>query len=241
MRLERGPRRNGVAPALLTATLAVLVFGSMGTVPPIAAGAAPDTSVGVVALQVEQAADHVGETATVCGRVESSAHIASVKGQPTFLNLGKPYPDQLFTVVIWGATRSQFDGPPERLFDGKEICVSGTIARYQGKPQIVVDDASQITVVDPAFTGVALTETERMLVKALLASLGYEVNYGSGEWDEETVASTAAFQRSVGVEPSGEPDADTLRALAGAVTEIPDADRDLVIRLLLFQMAARWE
>lgn len=195
----------------------------------------------ILRITAAEAADHVGEIVEVCGRVASAAHIGAVEGQPTFLNLERPYPDQLFTVVIWGGTRSRFEGRPERMFDGKEICVTGRIGEHRGRPQIVVDDPAQIVLVSPPGGGTRLTETEKILIKALLAALGHDVNYGSGEWDEESVEATIAFQEGAGVAPTGEPDAATLRALADAVTSIPDAERDLVIRLLLFELARRWE
>ena len=192
-------------------------------------------------ISAAEAAQHVGEVAEVCGRVASAAHIAAVKGQPTFLNLDRPYPDQPFNVVIWGSARSRFDAPPERAFDGEEICVTGLIETYRGKPQIVVSDPEQIVLIGPPGRGNELTETEKILVKALLASLGHETNYGSGEWDEQTVEATIAFQETEGVTPTGEPDSATLRALADAVPGIADEDRDLVIRLLLFELARRGE
>ena len=67
-----------------------------------------------------------------------------VEGQPTFVNLDKAYPDQPFTVVIWGDDRPRFSSPPEVAFDGKRICVSGVIETFRGKPQIVVHDPKQI-------------------------------------------------------------------------------------------------
>jgi hypothetical protein len=63
-------------------------------------------------LSASEAKDHIGETATVCGDVVSTRYAASTKGQPTFLNLDKPYPNQIFTVLIWGSNRSKF-GTPE--------------------------------------------------------------------------------------------------------------------------------
>ena len=42
---------------------------------------------------------------TVCGIVASAHYAASSKGQPTFVNLDKPYPNQIFTVLIWGSDR----------------------------------------------------------------------------------------------------------------------------------------
>jgi hypothetical protein len=55
-----------------------------------------------------EAKEHYGVTATVCGEVVSTRYATSTKGQPTFLNLDKPYPNQVFTIVIWGNNRSKF-------------------------------------------------------------------------------------------------------------------------------------
>jgi DNA/RNA endonuclease YhcR with UshA esterase domain len=96
-------------------------------------------------LSATEAKDHIGETATVCGNVVSTRYAASTKGQPTFLNLDKPYPNQVFTVVIWGSARTKF-GTPESDYRGKRICVAGKIAEYRGVPQVVADDPAQITV-----------------------------------------------------------------------------------------------
>jgi hypothetical protein len=51
-------------------------------------------------LSATETKDHIGETATVCGSVVSTRYAASTKGQPTFLNLDKPYPNPVFTVLI---------------------------------------------------------------------------------------------------------------------------------------------
>lgn len=188
-------------------------------------------------IPASEAAHHVGEVVTVCGRVASAAHIGSVKGRPTFLNFERPYPDQPFSVVIWESARARFDKPPERQFDGKSVCVTGRIETYRGKPQIVVEDPDQIVVTTPASGGGELSNLEGVFVKALLASLGRDVDYGSGEWDQQAVEAVIAFQEASGLEPTGDPDASTLRALAAEVVEMGDADRTLVIRLLLFELA----
>lgn len=57
-----------------------------------------------------------------------------------------PYPDHVFTVVIWGENGDKFENPPERFFDGKTIYVTGKIETYRGKAQIEVRDPSQIRV-----------------------------------------------------------------------------------------------
>jgi len=63
---------------------------------------------------------------------------------PTLLHLDKPYPQQPFTIVIWGNDRPKF-GTPEVEYKGKRVCTTGLITEFRGTPEIVAKDASQIT------------------------------------------------------------------------------------------------
>jgi DNA/RNA endonuclease YhcR with UshA esterase domain len=98
-----------------------------------------------ITLEATEAKDHVGQEATVCGKVVSTRYLASARGTPTFLNFEKPYPDHVFTAVIWGRNRGEF-GEPERKYKDKEICVTGTIERYRGKPQIEAKSSKDIVL-----------------------------------------------------------------------------------------------
>jgi hypothetical protein len=89
-----------------------------------------------------QAKDHVGKHATVCGIVTSANFATRSRRQPTFLNLDEPYPRHVFTAVIWIEDRPKF-GKPETL-KGRRVCVSGLVESYQGKPQIVLQEAEQL-------------------------------------------------------------------------------------------------
>ena len=89
---------------------------------------------------------YIGMEKTVCGTVASATYAVRSKGQPTFLNLDQPHPNQIFTVVIWGSNRNKFKNPPETFFRGKRICVTGVIEDYRGKPEIVVRSPDQIIV-----------------------------------------------------------------------------------------------
>ncbi|MBI5687332.1 MAG: DNA-binding protein [Verrucomicrobia bacterium] len=82
----------------------------------------------------------------ISGFVASARYSENGKSQPTFLNLGKPYPNQDFTVVIWGSDRENFKEPPEKFYLHKNITVTGEVTTYRGKPEIIVHDPSQITV-----------------------------------------------------------------------------------------------
>jgi DNA/RNA endonuclease YhcR with UshA esterase domain len=95
-------------------------------------------------LTASEARAHIGETATVCGEVVSTKFAASTRGRPTFLNLDKPYPGQIFTIVIWGEDRAKF-GAPEETYRGKHACVTGHISEYRRIPEIIATDPKQIT------------------------------------------------------------------------------------------------
>jgi len=94
-------------------------------------------------LSTSEARDHIGEQATVCGKVASTRYAATTRGKPTFLNLDKPYPNQIFTVLIWGENREKF-GAPEEKYRDKQVCVTGKITEYRGAPEIVVSDPQSI-------------------------------------------------------------------------------------------------
>jgi hypothetical protein len=96
-------------------------------------------------LKPEEAVRHIGETATVCGVVASAKHADTTRGQGTFLHLDRPYPNQIFTVIIWEKYRPAF-GEPEKSLLHKRICVTGAIQAYKGKPEILPQQASQVSV-----------------------------------------------------------------------------------------------
>ena len=94
-------------------------------------------------LTATEAKAHIGEQRTVCGKVVSTRWAESSRGSPTFLNFDQPYPDQVFTLVIWGSDRAKF-GEPETTYRGKHICVTGKISAFKGVPEVVASEPSQI-------------------------------------------------------------------------------------------------
>jgi hypothetical protein len=95
-------------------------------------------------LTPAEAAKHVGENATVCGVVAGVRTATSSKGSPTFVNLGKPYPNQVFTILIWRDDLKKFSPAPSS-WDGKRICATGTITLYRNVPEIVARDSGQVS------------------------------------------------------------------------------------------------
>ncbi|MGP8155208.1 MAG: DNA-binding protein [Smithella sp.] len=96
-------------------------------------------------ISPEDAINHIGQQAIVCGTVSSTHFSSRTKGQPTFIHLNRLHPNQIFTILIWGSDRSKFSGAPETYYNNKRICVSGKIQQFKGTPEIIVRNANQIS------------------------------------------------------------------------------------------------
>jgi hypothetical protein len=83
------------------------------------------------------AAKHVGERATVCGKIVGEHTAAQSRGRPMFINLDRAYPDQVFTVVVWDEDRASVGSLPT----SGDICVIGKITLYRGVPEIALRNA----------------------------------------------------------------------------------------------------
>ena len=88
-----------------------------------------------------EAAKHVGETATVTDTVDGVHQ--SGKGN-IFLNIGGKYPNQAFTAFIPSSSAAQFSNPQQ--YEGRTVSVSGKISLYKGKPEIIVNSPSQLSM-----------------------------------------------------------------------------------------------
>lgn len=82
---------------------------------------------------------HVGEYHRVVGPVASVKYAAQSNGQPTFIDIGKPYPsDERFVLVIWGEDMDA--GLYEMVTAVKAgnawLSVEGMIETYKGQPEI---------------------------------------------------------------------------------------------------------
>jgi hypothetical protein len=80
----------------------------------------------------------------ICEKVYSGRYFAN--SGMTLLNLGASYPNQKLTVVIHKNVGQQFGDNPVDYFNGKRICVRGVQQMYNGKPEIVIKDATQISI-----------------------------------------------------------------------------------------------
>ncbi len=96
-------------------------------------------------IPAAQAAEFVGKEATVCGAVDGARFAENAEGQPTFLFMGGNFLGHKFSARIWGRDRGNFDPPPDQLV-GKTVCVTGEIRTANGRPEIVVRGARNLSV-----------------------------------------------------------------------------------------------
>jgi DNA/RNA endonuclease YhcR with UshA esterase domain len=89
-----------------------------------------------------EAKDLVGKTVTIAGKVSNVHQTERI----THINFGKPYPNEDFTAVVFSAKTNLFDDLSKLA--GKTVEVSGKVDEYQKKPQIVLNEKSQLKVIE---------------------------------------------------------------------------------------------
>jgi hypothetical protein len=100
-----------------------------------------------VRVDPADAKTHIGEMATVCGKVvdnKVSKYGLSGRGKPVFFDLDQPQPNPVFYFVAFG---TQSGGADEVIaaYQDKQVCVTGKItAAPTGGPFIMASDRAQI-------------------------------------------------------------------------------------------------
>jgi len=87
------------------------------------------------------AGNYYGKEAIVEGKI---VNIYKSGTNTVFLNFDKPYPNHCFTSVIFSSDQYKFVQNPENYYSDKNVRIKGKIQEYQGKPEIILKDPSQI-------------------------------------------------------------------------------------------------
>jgi hypothetical protein len=102
------------------------------------------------ALDTETLLAHAGEVRIVEGIVVRTHYAEKSKGKPTFLDFHVPY-KEYFKALIWDDNRDKFmqafPPNPETYFEDKKVRIKGLIETYEGAPEIILNDPSQIWIV----------------------------------------------------------------------------------------------
>jgi exonuclease VII large subunit len=98
-------------------------------------------------INPKNAIDYEGSEVTVCGIVSQVSTPNNIRGNPTYFNLGGRFPNHTFTVIIWGSDAKKFE-TSLKLYEGKNIAVTGVVEIYRGKAQINVKEPEQIEIIE---------------------------------------------------------------------------------------------
>jgi len=94
-----------------------------------------------IAIDPCDAKNHIGEEVIIEGTVVDAYRSAS---DTVFLNFGKKYPNNCFVAVIFKSDLPNFSGSPEKNYGNKAVRIRGKVAEYEGKPEIILKNESQI-------------------------------------------------------------------------------------------------
>ena len=92
-----------------------------------------------------EAAKHIGETATVTGKVERANQ---AKGGNIFLNMGGAHPNETFTIFIPADAAAKF--ADFKKYEGATVSVTGKISAHGDKPEITINSPDQINLKEAA-------------------------------------------------------------------------------------------
>lgn len=100
---------------------------------------APISCVVAAPLPDSDAAKHIGEAVSLdCNAV----NVYTSKAGNTFINCGAAYPNHVASVVIFSSSTAKVGDVKQ--YEGKHIVVHGVLKSYRGKPEIVLESATQI-------------------------------------------------------------------------------------------------
>ena len=85
-----------------------------------------------------------GKTITVCSKVQST-FLTKGEKKTTYINFGQPYPNTTFTAVIFEGDLPNFKYTPSEYLKDKNVCITGKVKIYKGKPEMIVNKEDQIS------------------------------------------------------------------------------------------------
>jgi hypothetical protein len=98
-------------------------------------------------ITIYNAKDHIGRQGTVCDKIINIKTPSSEK-KPIYIDFGGVYPDNIFSAVIFPSDIPKFSYNPVEVLKDKNVCITGKISEYKGKPQIVINETVQVAIQD---------------------------------------------------------------------------------------------
>lgn len=92
-------------------------------------------------ISIDSISAHMGEQVQICSKIYG----INANDKIFFINLGAAYPNARLTVLIFAKNMANFKDTLQTL-GNKQICVTGKLVDYKGKPEIVLIKPEDIIV-----------------------------------------------------------------------------------------------
>lgn len=96
-------------------------------------------------ITLDELSGHIGREVKVCDKIHGT-YIVPGNGI-TLLNVGKPYPDNPLTLAIYEKDLKNFSYTPSEFLLDKEVCATGKLILFKGKPEIVLKSEKDIELI----------------------------------------------------------------------------------------------
>ena len=220
----------------------------------------PQKTDGTEIISWKDADKYYGKILTVEGHIVATHN----SGKACFLNFHKNW-KRYFTAVIFSRNFHKFKIPPENHYLHKTVRVSGLIKEYKGKPEIIINDPSQITIINEKRKNLSVnsslntksnnmvesyhniyTSNERKIIKAIITGFGYTIDYESDNWDKKTIAAVKKFQKDLNLPADGKVGKNTLYMIKYVINQsssinIVDKQKiSMIIESLIFKHQSKF-
>ena len=96
-------------------------------------------------VSIDSLQQYEGKKVTVCAKVQG-IYVSNKTKKTTFINFGKPYPNEKFVVVIFEKDLVNFSYDIPTHLKDKTVCVTGIVKMYKGKPEIIATKEEEIVI-----------------------------------------------------------------------------------------------
>lgn len=134
----------------------------------------------------QEAAQHIGQQVTVEGTI---VRTYKSRKATVFLNFDPDYRHTL-SLVIFPDDASKFPGPPEEIYRGRTVRVTGEIKEYKGAPEIIVRTPEQLEIISEEAEPAPPTATPVPLVEGIVDWRDAAHHYGQRITVEGTIVRT---------------------------------------------------
>jgi hypothetical protein len=98
-------------------------------------------------ISIDSLSSNLNKVVTICDSV-ASYNISKGKAPNIYISLGKPFPDQKLSIVIFTDSKDTFSYIPPQYLLNRKVCVTGKLTECKGRKQIIWNRETRIKVRD---------------------------------------------------------------------------------------------